>query len=161
MNKDEKEALGRFVKELNLPVADEDLNDLELEVVLFDLALPAYADRGALDETTIALQARVAELEAFAKEAAEELEAAAQEAEDLAAEISAASESQPEDCFVRFKHTSVNGQQRIPVGAVVLNPTLQLLQATHGRWDWVTRETWAATPQRFVVARGLVWPWRA
>ncbi len=64
-------------------------------------------------------------------------------------------------CYVRYKHTATWQNERVGTGVVVLNPPLNLLQATHGRWEWCPGATWDATPRKYHYKDGHLRPWRA
>lgn len=64
-------------------------------------------------------------------------------------------------CYVRFKHTSTWQGERVGTGVVVINPPLNLLEATHGRWEWCPGATWDATARKYHYKDGHLRPWRA
>ena len=65
------------------------------------------------------------------------------------------------DCYVRYKHTATWQGERVGTGVVVINPPLNLLQATHGRWEWCPGATWDATARKYHYKDGHLRPWRA
>ncbi len=64
-------------------------------------------------------------------------------------------------CYVRYKHTASWQRERVGVGVVVINPPLNLLQSTHGRWEWCPGATWDATARKYHYKDGHLRPWRA